>query len=240
MKKILFAIATVSLIAGCATQENIQRVQAPIQVIHTPPLNVESEVEIGQTIVSKSNLAVYPAILLSQDVSEFVQQSALNNRWSGTTLINAGKYRKTSENPEGSFYPDPNGKFKFSGGTIDCLCGIFVPKDSAKSPVIFTYHKTVGATGFEFGKQPVATTAATVEIWGKDSLKKELIYGGLSQKTIAISYREFSDGTARPAFTQELKYDLSEGDVIGFRGARFNVIKASNTSIKYKMLKPLD
>jgi len=67
-----------------------------------------------------------------------------------------------------------------------------------------------------------------------------LVYGGVSKGTIAISYREFSDKTARPAFTQELKYDLSEGDVIGFRGARFKIIKAGNVSLRYVVLKPLD
>jgi len=98
----------------------------------------------------------------------------------------------------------------------------------------------MGATGYEFGTSPIDVTKTTFEVWGKDSLKKELIYGGLAQKTISISYREFSDGTARPAFTQDLKYDLSEGDVIGFRGSRFKVHKATNTSITYTVLKPLD
>jgi hypothetical protein len=77
-------------------------------------------------------------------------------------------------------------------------------------------------------------------VWSTDSLKSELIYGGLSQKTISISYREFVDKTARPAFTQEIKYDLNDGDVIGFRGARFQVLKATNTNIKYKIIKVLD
>ena len=86
----------------------------------------------------------------------------------------------------------------------------------------------------------VEVSKTVSEVWSIDSFKKELVYGGLSQKTISISYREFSDGTARPAFTQDLKYDLSEGDEIGFRGARFQVIKASNTVLKYKVIKALD
>jgi hypothetical protein len=83
-------------------------------------------------------------------------------------------------------------------------------------------------------------TFKTVESWGVNSFKRELIYGGLSDNTVSISHREFSDGTARPAFTQDLEYDLSESKVIGFRSARFEVAKASNTVLKYKVLKPLD
>lgn len=240
MKRILIAAATAVVLGGCATTENIKSSYVPNQVVHTPQINIETEAEIGQTIVSKSNLKVFPAVSVSQDISELIKQSVLNNRWSGTTTIHAGTFKKTSENPEGSFFPDPNSTFQFGGGTINCVCGVFVPKDLAKPPVIFTYHNTMGARGFEFGVTPVELTKTNFEVWGTDSLKKELIYSGLSQKTISISYREFSDGTARPAFTQDLKYDLSEGDVIGFRGARFQVFKATNTSIKYKVLKPLD
>lgn len=240
MKRVFVAVTVVVMLAGCATTENVKRAYEPIRVIHTPQVNVETEAEIGQTIVSKANLTVFPAVSVNQDVMEFIKQSMLNNRWSGTTTIHAGKFKKTSENADGDFFPDPEGTFQFTGATIKCVCGIFVPKDLAKSPVLFTYHNTVGATGFEFGVTPIEVTKTTYEVWGKDSLKKELIYGGLAQKTIAISYREFADGTARPAFTQDLKYDLSEGDIIGFRGARFQVLKATNTSIKYKVIKPLD
>ena len=45
---------------------------------------------------------------------------------------------------------------------------------------------------------------------------------------------------ARPAFTQELKYDLGEGKVIGFKGARFEVLSATNVGIRYKVLRHLD
>ena len=45
---------------------------------------------------------------------------------------------------------------------------------------------------------------------------------------------------ARPAFSQELKYDLGEGQVIGFKGARFEVVKATNLGITYRVLRHLD
>jgi hypothetical protein len=66
------------------------------------------------------------------------------------------------------------------------------------------------------------------------------VYGGVAGNTVSIFYREFCDETARPAFTQDLKYDLSKGDVIGFRGARFQVLSTTNTSIKFKVLKHLE
>ena len=73
-----------------------------------------------------------------------------------------------------------------------------------------------------------------------DSFKRELIYVGVSKNVVSILYREFKNDMARPAFTQEIKYDLAEGNEIGYRGARFQVISATNTGIKYTLLKTLD
>jgi hypothetical protein len=41
---------------------------------------------------------------------------------------------------------------------------------------------------------------------------------------------------ARPSFTQDLQYDLSEGNIVGFKGLRIEIIKAQNTKIEYKIL----
>jgi hypothetical protein len=67
-------------------------------------------------------------------------------------------------------------------------------------------------------------------------IEKQLIYNGKSGNTIKFSYREFINDTARPAFSQDLQYDLSESNVIGFKGMRIEVIKATNTNITYKIL----
>jgi hypothetical protein len=80
----------------------------------------------------------------------------------------------------------------------------------------------------------------TAERTGKDGFKRELLYCGVSQNTQSIVYREFRDDTGRPAYFQNLKYDLSQGNVIAYQGARFQVIKADNTKVRYKVLNTLD
>lgn len=72
------------------------------------------------------------------------------------------------------------------------------------------------------------------------SFKKELVYTGISRNVVSILYREFKEDIARPAFSQDLKYDLSESKIIGYRGARFEIIKATNQGLTYKTLKQLD
>ena len=235
-------VAANLVLGGCAaTVQPSQRYVAQAQMVNFPAVGLEAEAEIGQTLVSKANVLRTPAIMIENDVSELISQSLTNNRWSGTIIIPRGKLIKDSENADGTFYKSRGAaRYATAAGNLPMPVGVFVPNDSRAPAVSFVFHTAIGATGYEFGKTAVAYTKTVDEAWSKDSFKSELIYGGLSQKTISISYREFSDGTARPAFSQELKYDLNDSDMIGFRGARFQVIKATNTSIRYKMIKPLD
>ncbi len=75
-----------------------------------------------------------------------------------------------------------------------------------------------------------------IEADAPDSMKKELLYNGRSGTTLRLSYREFVKDMARPAFTQELTYDLRDDRVIGFRGARIEVMDANNTTVRYRVL----
>jgi hypothetical protein len=70
--------------------------------------------------------------------------------------------------------------------------------------------------------------------------RRELVYSGVSGSAVRLTYREFSDGVARPAFTEDLSYDLSAGKEIGYKGARLRILKADNTGIRYELQRPLE
>ena len=83
-------------------------------------------------------------------------------------------------------------------------------------------------------KEPLFVKTESVTEEG--SFAAELIYSGLSQDTIRISYREFSGDLARPAFYQELIYDLSESKRITFRSIVLEIIEATNSSLTFKVI----
>lgn len=70
----------------------------------------------------------------------------------------------------------------------------------------------------------------------KGSFKAELIYTGKMNKIITVSYREYVDNMARPAFYQELRYDLSEGNEITFKTLKMKVLEATNTKITIQVI----
>ncbi len=96
---------------------------------------------------------------------------------------------------------------------------------------IYTYQKT--------GKiHTTSTITGPVSAKLTDSVRYELLYSGLSNDTLNLTYREFSNDMARPAFYQEAKYQYREGEpvLVSFRGAEIEVIKATNTEIEYRVL----
>ena len=73
------------------------------------------------------------------------------------------------------------------------------------------------------------------EISHPDSFFFEVLYQGLSKGEVKVSYREFSGGIARPAFTQDVSYEIDPDGTttIAFRGLRIKVLKATRESITY-------
>lgn len=69
-----------------------------------------------------------------------------------------------------------------------------------------------------------------------ESVKMEIIYLGVSGDDMKGSYREYKDDIARPAFYQDLTYDLRTSPVIRYKNFRIEVISASNEELEYRVL----
>lgn len=70
-----------------------------------------------------------------------------------------------------------------------------------------------------------------------NSFQQVIEYNGKSDKTLRFSYREFSNNMARSSFTANFTMDLNESNKIGYKGALIEVIKATNSTIKYRVIK---
>lgn len=81
-------------------------------------------------------------------------------------------------------------------------------------------------------KDVLKNTKMTME----GTFKQELIYNGKQKDTLRLTYREFKDDFARAAFTQDLTYDLTESKTIGFKKMKIDVIEATNSYIKFKVI----
>lgn len=71
----------------------------------------------------------------------------------------------------------------------------------------------------------------------RDSFQQTLLYSGKVGNKINIGYREFSNSLARPAFNNNVEYDLSESKTIAYKGAQLEILEATNQHIKFRLIK---
>jgi hypothetical protein len=67
--------------------------------------------------------------------------------------------------------------------------------------------------------------------------QKRVEYTGKQGSNLSFQYSEFTDNMARPAFSKDFSLDMSEGSVGAYKGFVFEVLDASNATIKYKVMR---
>lgn len=88
--------------------------------------------------------------------------------------------------------------------------------------------------------QPLSVSKREEVISLAGSYRNELVFLGSAGKIIRLLYREYMDDFVRPAYSQEVSYDVSNLPMeISFRTAKFQVLELDGSSITYKVLSPL-
>lgn len=223
-------VVVAATLAGCATTvaPPTRQVFASTDARTFPELNATGKAELGESIISRELVSRIKGIVVTELAGEKVNPP-------GTTSISPGDLELFATRSEGEYFQG-NAAYSMLGSSVSAneRAGVFVPSDKSRHAVIYHF-----ALGYKYGTRPVKYNTKEIVKFTPESFRRELIYSGVSQGTVTLVYREFKDNTARPAFTQELKYDLAQSRIIGYKGARFEVIDAGNTSITYKVLNAL-
>ena len=132
----------------------------------------------------------------------------------GKSTIPKGRYDFNAENGTGIWFIGGNQYFyiKKADKTV-CIDG----KDCTK--IEYTLNKKLAQSTLS-----------------SDSFQQTLLYNGKIGNKITLAYREFSSGMARSAYSNNVDYDLSESAIVGYKGARREVVKATNTELTYRVL----
>ncbi len=192
---------------GCSTPTFVKSV---IKKHDRPPLEIQSTKELGDTLVSHIYSSTKPSYKVVED-------------YNGTyILIKAGHILQPR-------YVDEKYEAYWAG-----MCRI---KESGKwafgqNALSKCHPISILARGFA---DIVVEPADYVDL-DHPQLRQELIYNGKVGDSVKFLYREISGNVMRPAFTQDVQYDLSESTEIGFKGARLKIIAATNREITYQVI----
>lgn len=201
------------------------KVQVGSNTIYIPSLNTISTREVGESMYEKINQFTFDTYTtnLNQDVSvqsgdeygENIQKFDLNL---------SGKYEILK-------WPE-NGYKTICGKNNVCLVDV-------NNNNSFSHSAIKNESKLYPLNTPIKYKSIQDVDYNEDSFKYQVLYQGKVANKIKISFREFKNDMARPAFTQDIEYEL-EGNkptIIGFKGLRIEVKKATNLNITYSVIK---
>lgn len=219
MKILALAVLVGVGLVGCATPQYNYMPEAT--QISKPPIGAEATAYVGDQMLVQGKFIKRTALYLSEPT-----------RISFAYTMSGGYYPKTGEDANGIYYGI--GGIKNAGSIQKAAIA-----DPYKAIMTTPDNKLCVITVFNAKNctQVEKVVNQEVDSLSEDSFQQTLIYSGRVGNKINIGYREFSSNLARPAFNNDVEYDLNESKTIGYKGALLEVIEATNQFIKYKVIK---
>ena len=180
------------------------------EVVNTPEVNQTATAEIGDSLLSYYYRSTSDAHIIVETTSERYQPT-------GSTL------KPINQQAEFILYENVSTGLRLCRRLSDNVWG---GADGLANCQAFTFGLSTGV---------VSTKPVKYVVTNSPNFKQELIYNGRVGDYVKIIYREFSNDFARPSFTQDLQYDLSTSNIVGFKGARLHIEDANNTQITYRV-----
>lgn len=223
MYKKTIAVIALAALAGCVSPK--YNYLPAVSNVAEPPVGSVNTARIGDKLLAYGTFAESEGIRVSTPIDVGLHYT-----------INQGLFVKVGQDAQSDFVKPATGS---AGGSInkgmlaDPWQVIQAYKDGRKICVVTVFNaSTCTADGrFEY-----------VKIAADDQLnfQQTLIYSGRVGDKIKLGYREFSNSQARPAFNNEVEYDLSQSTQIGYKGAKLKILEANNEFVRYEVLKNFD
>ncbi len=197
--------------------------QAPASERVTPPLNTESTTQIGDEILHQGELYQQAALHLSEEI-KFGKD--------GAYALTPGYYFRAGESIGWETYapadgPDA-GSVKKAPGAITLQGSFHYSNDGKTIGVITNYYQAVNT-------KAKGITRTIRPSWSRDQIQRTLVYGGKTGTKIKLGYREIWKNITRPSGDVFVEYDLADSKVVALKGARIEVIEATNKIVRYRV-----
>ncbi|MDC0611159.1 hypothetical protein OAP63_10495 [Vibrio sp.] len=248
MYKYLLPLVTFFLF-GCANHTNVPppvykdpSIPNAKTLFHIPELGSKSTAEVGENLYTKFyytpantyEVSIQNDIVLSESKDRQYAWLLLGVLGAGVMELSADKNQEllNKDNKKLLSYWPEYGYKMMCGSENTCL----VDKGSNG---FFSYKVEYPKNKLDDlpAKVPYKLTQ-TQPKYDQDDFKYMALYQGKADNKIKISFREFVNDMARPAFTQDIEYELDQDGqtIIGFKGLRIMVHKATNLNIEYTVL----
>ena len=213
MKKLISILVLFTSLAltSCATSKSY--------ALETPKIRIESFPKIGEIHTKELGNSLVSEFYVEQ--AEFIVLKQIPKAKSFNLNFTEDKFKFQGYDKMGRLYYN-----SLSSGVL------LMPNNK-----LMAIHYTLSDRFAKYQlKEQVEFERVYEDVESEKNFVQEFLYNGKSGNTLKFSYREFKNDLIRPAFTQELQYDISESDTIGFKSLKIQIISATNTNVQYKIL----
>jgi hypothetical protein len=212
---------------GCASVQVIQPSQVSEKVGQLPELNSAASVTVGSTMFSQYRYWSKTGYRILSPVSIGLALGRIRAE-TGDFVVQSQVEGSAAYCTEKLAYMDP------MAGPFRTACFL----DKSGTGAFDTIKAAPGFVWFEKRLDaPIRYEQSELQVPRADPKKYELLYQGISSKTLRLSYREYVNDFARPAYFQDVSYEITQFPTdISFRTVRISVLGADNGGIRYMIL----
>lgn len=125
------------------------------------------------------------------------------------------------------------GGVKKADGVVTLQGSFHYSNDGEIIGVITNFYQAMNA-------EAKGITRTTRPAFSSDKIQRFLVYGGKVGTKVKLAYRELWKNITRPAGDDWIEHDLSESNVIECKGARIEIIEATDKQIRYRVMRSFD
>ena len=204
------------------------RAQAPIRVEgQKPSLNVESIATAGDPVWETFNYRI-------DRVRYLIPEAEMTQSWPGwkSTIPAGAKLLPMSHNKAIKACSAIGTAKNTFGGDDAYSCAYDDNRDG-----MFDRIGAVGGMASKVNPTKYQETVADRIIDG-DGFRSIVYLTGIANNTLRLSYREFKNDFARPAFTQDLEFGLNDilPQEVNFKNVRMRILQADGNGLKYVII----
>jgi hypothetical protein len=192
------------------------------QEVSDPPLSQVVTRNLGDTVVSKGTRTTGEALTITATVQFGVDETQMGSWMQCVPTATPQTVYKNADyvGPRGTspcFGPITFLRTEEDGDQNPLTCtGFFftayVCQDRAAN-----FFIPRGTKNYDLLRDKDHVSVSATVITSKPNFVQELLYNGRAGDTVKFVYREFSNEMIRPAFTQDVQYDLSQSSEVGFK-----------------------
>lgn len=238
--RIILVLSISAILAACGARVKTM-IGLPVvssEISHME--GVKQTVVVGDSMTSSAPLIIAATLKLERQI-----ESSTTHKGRPRNLVaRPGIYRLIRENSDGKFYESADGTFRLNNQAY--AGGLFLSnKPSVPSALYWSDHSSPAGHPMSMYMSDVdsmpKTTLSTSQRPPNDSLGfvSTLTYTGMSGGQIKFVYREYTNGLARDAFTQDVSLDYVAERTYAYKAARFLVHDANTSEITFTLLQPL-